>query len=229
MSNVSPRPSIEPSPSPLQRYYAARANEYDRVYLKPERQADLRQIEQWLPSVLAAATVLEVACGTGYWTRFIAPVASAVVALDSSPETLQIARQRVLAANTEFHIGDAYALPRFARSFNAAFAGFWFSHVPLERQREFLLGLNSALAPGARVVLLDNLFVAGSSSPVSERDANGDTYQSRTLSDGSIHRVLKNFPTEARLHGLAESGVGTSPAYRKWQYYWAFEYRVPES
>ena len=44
----------------MQSYYALRANEYDRVYLKPERQADLRQIEQWLPSVLAGATVLEV-------------------------------------------------------------------------------------------------------------------------------------------------------------------------
>ena len=43
-----------------------------------------------------------------------------------------------------------------------------------------------------------------------------------------LHRVLKNFPTEARLHGLVESGVGASPAYRRWQYYWAFEYRVPE-
>ena len=219
---------MQPSPSPLQSYYAARASEYDRVYLKPERQPDLRRIEQWLPSVLAAATVLEVACGTGYWTQFIAPAAAAVVALDASPETLQIAKQRVRATNTEFHIADAYALPRFARSFNAAFAGFWFSHVPLERQREFLLGLDSALAPGARVVLLDNLFVAGSSSALSERDANGNTYQSRSLSDGSRHRVLKNFPTEAHLHGLTDAGVGVSPRYRRWQYYWAFEYRVPE-
>ena len=197
------------------------------MYLKPERQADLRQIEQWLPSVLAGAAVLEVACGTGYWTQFIAPVASAVVALDSSPETLRIARERVVAPNAEFHIGDAYALPRFGRSFDAAFAGFWFSHVPLERRREFLLGLNSALAPGARVVLLDNLFVAGSSSAIAERDANDNTYQCRSLSDGSTHRVLKNFPTEAQLHALAEAGLGTSAVYRRWQYYWAFEYRVP--
>jgi len=212
----------------LQSYYAARASEYDRVYLKPERQSDLRQIEQWLPSVLAGATVLEVACGTGYWTRFIAPVASAVVALDSSPETLRIAKERVTAPNTEFHIGDAYALPRFGRSFSAAFAGFWFSHVPVERQGEFLLGLNSALAPGARVVLLDNLFVAGSSSAIIEQDVGGNTYQSRSLSDGSIHRVLKNFPTEAQLHALAQGGLGEASAYRRWQYYWALEYRVPE-
>jgi demethylmenaquinone methyltransferase/2-methoxy-6-polyprenyl-1,4-benzoquinol methylase len=219
---------LPPSPSPLQSYYAARASEYDRVYLKPERQADLRPFELWLPAVLAGATVLEIACGTGYWTRFIAPVASAVVALDASPETLRIARQHVRSTNTELRIGDAYALPRFARSFDAAFAGFWFSHVPLERQREFLLGLNAALAPGARVVLLDNLFVAGSSSALGEQDANGNTYQRRSLSDGSVHRVLKNFPTEAQLHRLMAAGLGASARYRSWQYYWAFEYRVPD-
>jgi len=213
----------------MQSYYAVRASEYDRVYLKPERQSDLRQIEQWLPSVLVGTTVLEVACGTGYWTQFIAPVASSVFALDSSPETLRIAKERVAAPNTEFRIGDAYALDRLGRSFNAAFAGFWFSHVPLERQREFLLGLNSALAPGARVVLLDNLFVEGSSSAITEQDANGNTYQSRSLDDGSKHRILKNFPTEAQLQALAGTGLVESPVYREWQYYWAFEYRVPDA
>lgn len=213
--------------SPLQSYYAARAREYDSVYQKPERQADLREIEQWLPSVLSGATVLEVACGTGYWTRFIAPAALAVVAVDSAPETLRIAEQRVGESNVAFVVGDAYALPAYQQSFNAAFAGFWFSHVPLQRQREFLLGLNAVLQPGARVVLLDNLFVEGSSSAISERDAGGDTYQSRKLGDGSTHRILKNFPTEAQLRALAECGVGASPVFTRWQFYWAFEYRVP--
>jgi demethylmenaquinone methyltransferase/2-methoxy-6-polyprenyl-1,4-benzoquinol methylase len=31
----------------MQDYYAARAREYDEVYRKPERQADLREIERW--------------------------------------------------------------------------------------------------------------------------------------------------------------------------------------
>ena len=34
----------------LQTYYARRAAEYERVYAKPERQADLRAIEEWLPA-----------------------------------------------------------------------------------------------------------------------------------------------------------------------------------
>jgi ubiquinone/menaquinone biosynthesis C-methylase UbiE len=212
----------------MQSYYAARAGEYDRVYQKPERQADLRQIEQWLPSVLSGTTVLEVACGTGYWTQFIAPVASAVVAIDSAPATLQIAQRRVNAPNVRFQVGDAYAFAGTGRSFDAAFAGFWFSHVPLERQREFLAGLNAGLAPGARVVLLDNLYVEGSSSAIAGRDGNGNTYQQRNLSNGSTHRVLKNFPTEAQLLALLSEGLGEFAAYRRWQYYWAIEYRVPE-
>ena len=213
----------------MQSYYAARAGEYDRVYQKQERQPDLRQIEQWLPALLSGATVLEVACGTGYWSQFLAPVASAVVAIDSAPETLQIARQRVNASNVLFQVGDAYALSGTGRSFDAAFAGFWFSHVPLERQHEFLTGLNAALTPGARVVFLDNLFVEGSSSAIAERDSHGNTYQYRKLTDGSTHRVLKNFPTETQLHELIAEGLGEFAVYRRWRYYWAFEYRVPES
>jgi demethylmenaquinone methyltransferase/2-methoxy-6-polyprenyl-1,4-benzoquinol methylase len=211
----------------LQSYYAARANEYDSVYDKPERQADLRQIERWLPRVLSGKAVLEIACGTGYWTRFVASVASSVVAIDSAPETLRIARQRVPAGKVRFQVGDAYALAQSLGTFNAAFAGFWFSHVPLERQREFLRGLNAALEPGAKVVLLDNFFVEGSSSAISEQDSGGNTYQSRKLGDGSIHRVLKNFPSEAQLLALAGAGLGESAVFSSWQFYWAFEYLVP--
>ena len=212
----------------MQSYYASRANEYEAVYEKPERQPDLRRIEQWLPSILHGRRILEIACGTGYWTRFLAPVASCIVAIDSAEETLRIARERVSSANVSFVVGDAYAPGRHRGPFDAAFAGFWLSHVPHERQGDFIAALDAALQPGAKVVFLDNLFVAGSSSPISEQDEQGNTYQSRRLSDGSVHRVLKNFPTEAQLHALVASGLGRSPRYTRWSYYWAFEYRVPQ-
>ncbi|MBU2287107.1 MAG: methyltransferase domain-containing protein, partial [Gammaproteobacteria bacterium] len=157
--------------SPLQSYYAARAPEYDAIYLKPERQPDLRAIEAWLPPLFAGARVLELACGTGHWTQFIAPVAAHVVAIDAAPETLRIARSRVPASTVDFRTGDAYAPPTDASGFDAAFAGFWFSHVPRARWREFVQGLHAVLHPGARVVLLDNLWVAGSSTPIAAVDA----------------------------------------------------------
>lgn len=140
----------------MQDYYAARANEYDQVYLKPERQADLRKIERWLPEVLSGRTVLEVACGTGYWTQFIAQRSASVVAVDSSRETLRVAQTRVPQDKVRLLAGDAYSLPVPSATFDAGFAGFWWSHIPRSRTTEFLRGFHAALVPGAKVVLLDN-------------------------------------------------------------------------
>ncbi|MHB1198114.1 MAG: class I SAM-dependent methyltransferase [Polaromonas sp.] len=207
----------------MQDYYAARANEYDQIYLKPERQADLRTIERWLPEVLSGRTVLEVACGTGYWTQFIAPSSASVVALDSSPETLHVARTRVPQDKVHLLSGDAYSLPFPSSTFDAGFAGFWWSHVPRSRITEFLRGFHTALIPGAKVVFLDNLFVPDSSTPISERDAEGNTYQSRPLSNGTVHRVLKNFPSREELVSSV-AGLAQDVRYHQWRYYWALEY-----
>jgi SAM-dependent methyltransferase len=209
--------------SPMQSYYAARAPEYDRVYLKPERQSDLRAIEGWLPSFFANASVLEIACGTGYWTQFIARSAARIVAIDTSPETMRIAKSRVPQDKVEFLVGDAYDLPTHLEKFGAAFAGFWFSHIPRSRRRAFLQGLGALLEPDAKVVLLDNLYVEGSSSSITETDPEGNTYQTRRLDDGSTHRVLKNFPSEGELQ-TAIAGFGSGGTLSTWQYFWAFEY-----
>ena len=214
--------SIESS---MQSYYAARAAEYDKVYLKAERQADLRAMERWLPPVFAGAAVLEVACGTGYWTQFIARSAKSILAVDAAPETMAIARSRIPEGKVEFLVGDAYDLSRRAEKFDAAFAGFWFSHIPKQRRESFLAGLHASLKPGAKVVFLDNFYIEGSSSPISERDGDDNTYQTRKLADGSTHRVLKNFPSEQELNAMV-ARLSQSTAYKRWQYYWAFEYVV---
>jgi ubiquinone/menaquinone biosynthesis C-methylase UbiE len=212
----------------MQSYYAARAPEYDRVYLKPERQAELRAIENWLPPIFANATVLEMACGTGYWTQFIARSAARIVAIDAAPEMLRIAEARVPHDKVAFRVADAYSLPLDLGRFSAAFAGFWFSHLPKARRHAFLRGLGALLVPGAKVVLLDNLYVEGNSSPIRETDADGNSYQERMLDDGSTHRILKNFPSEAELQ-LSLVGLGANGIFSTWHHYWAFEYVAIES
>lgn len=207
----------------LQEYYRARAREYDRVYLKPERQDDLRKIERWLPIVFAGSAILEVACGTGYWTQFLSPVGTRVTAIDASPETLDVAKSRGANASVHFVVGDAFRLPVSSGVFDAAFAGFWISHVPRSRIPEFLDGLHRSLSVGARVVFLDNRYIQGSSTPILETDAEGNTYQLRRLSDGTTHRVLKNFPSEEELRSALPRHC-KSVRYHSWQYYWAIEY-----
>ncbi|HTW38050.1 MAG TPA: methyltransferase domain-containing protein [Steroidobacteraceae bacterium] len=209
--------------SELEKYYAARAPEYDQVYAKPERQNDLREMERWLPPQLSGRRVLELACGTGYWTQLIAAVARRIVAIDAAPQTLEIARKRIHQGDVSFLVGDAYDVSPEVGEFDAAFAGFWFSHVPRSRQQEFLLSLDERLEPGAHVILLDNLYTDDSSTLIAERDSEGNTYQRRALGDGTVHRVLKNFPTERELRSLVDP-LGRDAQFIRWQYYWALSY-----
>jgi protein-L-isoaspartate O-methyltransferase len=65
--------------------------------------------------------VLEVACGTGYWTAVIAVAARSVVAVDRDPVMAAAARQRLSAAsNVRCVVTDAYTLDGISGPFNGA-------------------------------------------------------------------------------------------------------------
>jgi demethylmenaquinone methyltransferase/2-methoxy-6-polyprenyl-1,4-benzoquinol methylase len=212
----------------LAQYYAKRAAEYERFYAKPERQADHAILRERIPALLAGRRVLEIACGTGYWTEVIAKSAIELVALDLNEEVLEIARTKPVPANrVTFVRGSAYDIPDFGRRHDALFAGFWWSHVLLKDLDRFLASAVKAVAPGALLVFLDNRYVEGSSTPVSRRDAQGNSYQARKLDDGSSHEVLKNFPTEAELMQYA-SRHGQGARVDLLEYYWLLSWRAPE-
>jgi len=75
-------------------YYRHRAAEYDAIYAKPERQDDLARLRELLPRLVAGGNVLEIAAGTGYWTRVLSSSAAAITATDINTETLDVARAR---------------------------------------------------------------------------------------------------------------------------------------
>jgi len=207
-------------------YYAKRAAEYDRIYDLPERQADLQKLRQLCQSRFRDLAVLEVSCGTGYWTQYIAPSARSVTAADINEEVLAIARSRQPAGvAVTFHRADSYALPDFNGSFNAGFSGFWWSHIPKRRLGDFLAGFYRQLKPGSLVVFIDNRYVPGSSTPISRTDENGDTFQRRKLSDGSTHEVLKNFPSPDELRN-AVGDSGSSIEITLLDYFWVLAYQT---
>ncbi len=217
---------MPPADEPLKTYYAARASEYEGIYDKPERQADLRRLEQLIPAELEGRTVLEIACGTGWWTRHLAGRAERIVATDATEETLAIARAKGLPRErVSFELADAFDPPSHLRDFDGAFAGFWWSHLKTAECRRFLAALHRCLRPGATVVFVDNLYVEGSSTPIDRADDEGNTYQRRTLADGTEHMVLKNFPTELELVAQVD-GIATRWRYTALDYYWVFAYEA---
>jgi len=212
----------------LAAYYAQRAAEYERIYAKPERQADLAALRARIGKMFAGRRVLELACGTGYWTEVIAAGAAQVTAVDINEEVLQISRTRRYPENrVNFVAGDCYAPPDLGHVHDALFAGFWWSHVPLERMETFMKSATRSVAPGALIVFLDNRYVAGSSTPVSRRDAEGNSYQSRKLDDGSSHEVLKNFPAEGELIQRA-SRHGWGANVDLLEHYWLLSWWAPK-
>ncbi|MEO6033517.1 MAG: methyltransferase domain-containing protein [Burkholderiaceae bacterium] len=216
------------TPSPetrMQRYYAQRAQEYERIYERPNRQRDIVRLKAWLPSLFEGCDTLEVACGTGYWTPHAATHCLSWLATDVNDAVLAIARTKpLLEGRVRFVEADAYALDvEPGRSFDAAFAGFWWSHVPRQRLADWLAALHARLRPGARVVFIDNRWVDGDSTPIARVDAQGNSYQLRSLTDGSSHEIVKNYPTRAE----AADAIGTRAHDLQWrelEHFWTLDY-----
>jgi demethylmenaquinone methyltransferase/2-methoxy-6-polyprenyl-1,4-benzoquinol methylase len=204
----------------MERYYSKRAAEYEKIYDKPERQRELDWLRRRIPQLLAGRTVLEVACGTGYWTQFIARTAHRVHACDINESVLEIAADKPIPKDrVHFFKADAVALEGVPEGCDAAFAGFWWSHVKKSGIDQFVANLSRRLAPGALVVVLDNQFAEGSSTPISRRDAEGNSYQMRHLANGEEYEVLKNFPSPAEL-AEAVRPVAREAHLEALTYYW---------
>lgn len=184
------------------RYYAARAPEYDDWWYRRGRyafgpgekenwDADIAEVEAALETSAPGGTVLELAAGTGIWTRKLVQLADRVVAVDANAETL--------ALNTpeaELVQADIFGW-RPSEQFDLVFFSFWLSHVPEARFGEFWALVRSALKPAGGVFLVD-------SGPRDDSTENGE--QIRELSDGREFRIVKRYWTpsqlEARLRRL---------------------------
>ena len=128
--------------------------------------------------------------------------------------------------SVQFQTLDAYTFAELGdERFDAAFAGCWWSHVPLARLGDWLAALHARLQPGAVVIMLDNSYVQTSSTPITRADADGNTYQLRTLDDGSTHEVLKNFPTADQARSLLGPRARNAQWF-DWTHYWALRYEL---
>jgi SAM-dependent methyltransferase len=208
----------------MRSYYDKRALEYEEVYRKPERRLDLESLTRWIQRELQAHDVLEIACGTGYWTERIASTARSILATDISDAVMRIARAKQYPrGKVRIVAADAFDLGRVPGAFTAVFAGFFWSHIPRSNIEGFLSSLHGRLGPRKLVVLVDNNCVEGSNHPIVRRDAGGNTYQQRRLSNGKYFEILKNFPSKKELRRRLEP-LSESITFLDQKYYWAASY-----
>jgi ubiquinone/menaquinone biosynthesis C-methylase UbiE len=204
-------------------YYKDRAAEYEKIYSKPERQEDLKNAAIILQEIFADKKVLEIACGTGYWTEKIAAKATSIFATDINETVIEVAKKKDLSnKNVSFGIADIYNFPDCNKS-ESLFGGFIWSHIFLQDLDKFLSTVNSLVSPGGTVVFMDNHFVEGSNHPITKDDAHGNSFQTRKLEDNTTHLVLKNFPTEFFLRDKLKDISGEFTFFNL-TYYWIMCY-----
>jgi len=76
--------------------------------------------------------VLELGCGTGSFTRQLARSGADVVAIDVSPELLEIARANCSAPNIQYQIQNAYALSYSEGVFDSVVGSSVLHHLEIE-------------------------------------------------------------------------------------------------
>lgn len=217
----------------MQEYYNRRAVEYEQIYdfADPERRRELQTVERIVSREFVGKRVLEVACGSGYWTQLLSPVAEHITAIDGSDEMLDIAQAKnYLKPNVTFARWDAFELTQMRGEFDAALAGFWLSHVPRRRAHEFLAGLHARLKSGSVVLMCDNNLVEGMGGEIIHQPDSDDTYKRRTLSDGTRHVIVKNYFTESDLRDLfAPYAADINVQVGQWYWYVVYHTKVDGS
>ncbi len=204
-------------------YYKDRAKEYEKIYAKPERQEDLKTATSLLQEIFAEKQVLEIACGTGFWTEKIAKTASSILATDINETVIDVARKKDFSEKqVSFELADIYNFP-IQDKFESLFGGFIWSHILLQDLDTFLSTVNSLVSPGSTVVFMDNNYVEGSNHEITKRDELGNSFQTRKLEDNTSHLVLKNFPTEEFLREKLKD-ISSEIKFFNLQYFWILCY-----
>lgn len=205
----------------LASYYALDAGAADRDYQQPERQDDLAAMQQKVADLLEGHQVLELACGTGYWTRVIAETALSVHATDINDVVLRAD----MPDNVTFARTDAFDLPAAEGEYTAVFAGGWWSHVKREEQERFVAQLRLKLGKDILLVLLDEAYVDGSSTVIARTDAEGNTYHFRTLPSGERLEIMRNYPTDSYIRKKLGS-LAKEIRLHRLSHYWLLKCRL---
>ena len=184
-------------------YYRERAGEYDEWFLRQgryDRGAAHRKewfrevgiVEEALRPALPDGSILELACGTGLWTKHLVGNGRHVVAVDASPEAIALNRRRLGDSVAEYVVADLFSWSPTPGAFDAVVFAFWLSHVPEGRFEAFWRLVATALKPSGRVFFVDSLLdQASTATDHAVLDTSGVV--ERRLNNGQRFRIVKRF------------------------------------
>jgi demethylmenaquinone methyltransferase/2-methoxy-6-polyprenyl-1,4-benzoquinol methylase len=176
-------------------YYDERAPDYGDATV-PDRTSGpgglLREdiARELVAEINPTGDVLELACGTGIFTRPLARHARSVTALDGSPRMVERNRRIGAPPNVGFVVADIFDWQP-DRQYDVVFFGHWLSHVPPDAFDRFWALVARCLRPGGRAAFVDEDDRAQSFDECTVID--GTPVARRRLRDGTTYDVVKVF------------------------------------
>lgn len=186
----------------LIQYYRQRASEYEQIYYRdqPARRAELEANIEPLKAMVRDRTVLDLACGTGYWLEKMSETARYLVAADISREMIAEARGKNFIHPVDFVNADLHRAPFRDGQFEVVTLGFWYSHHPRQAYDDLFDTICRPLKSAGRVWMIDNNPPAeGITRESAGYDEQGNHYTWRSLNNGKKFVIMKNYPSEQEL------------------------------
>jgi len=204
-------------------YYRARAGEYEQIYYRevPDRRKEIDDACTYVRKISQKKTVLDLACGTGYWTKVASDSASCVVATDIASEMIGEAKNKKYGCPVKFVVSDLYHLPFAPKSFDLIILGFWLSHEPRQNYDNLFDSILDPLKPNGHIWMIDNNSPAeGAQSDSVGLDEFGNNRKLRRLQNGDEFIIVKNYFSKEELQNLLSKRFKIADLIHQ-KYYWS--------
>ena len=204
-------------------YYNKRAKEYEQIYFRDnkERRKEIDNEVLRLKKLASGKSIIELACGTGYWTARVSETASDIIATDLSLEMIQIAQEKTYNCPIQFLQADLHNPPFEEPSCDLLLLGFWFSHEPCQDYEKLFRTLLGLLKPNGKIWMIDNNPPAeGDIFKSTGKDNYGNNYKQRFLDDKTEYSILKNYFTQDLLKEIFEPYFHIDSLIHN-RYYWS--------
>lgn len=204
-------------------YYTKRAPEYEQIYYRdiPERRKEIDDETIRLKHLVKDKNILDLACGTGYWTKIFSETARSITACDISNEMLNEAKNKNYSCPVEFLIADINQLPFKKNSFDFITLGFWFSHHPKQDYITLFKNLKSILKNNGTIWMIDNNPpTEGANLESAGDDEHLNNYKKRSLDNGEEYIIIKNYFSDDQLKQIFSPNFHINSLIFK-KYYWS--------
>jgi len=203
-------------------YYHRRADEYDKIYYRDHlrRQQELAELYTLSAQVLSGRDILDLACGTGFWTRAVSGLTRSITAVDINAAMLKVASAKKYACPVNWVESNVFNLPFEEQRFDGILATFLVSHI--KRQDLDRLGqiIRDKLRPGSSIFLADNNLICELQPDLVIGADKINTYKVRLLENGQKYLILKNYFEKKEVEKIFSSWGRLENLYYK-EYYWA--------